>query len=291
MIIYEEKEKKPNRYSLSTIKTVILFLTGYLGPKGLSFLYQYLAIAIFKDKIVANNTFTTLAISWINFAIYITLAIVLVLELYFFDKTNFKNRIKGFANSSSYVTALSFLGIYLISNFAYSLIRDFIVRQTGFQDTSSVNQIGINQMFDVNPVTISFMVVILAPIVEELTYRLGLFESIRRYNTTLGIVITTLFFALLHMDVLGLIMKPDLHNFLNELINFPGYILGGLILTLAYNKHLSISESMLTHAFINLLSVFAILLGKILPSNSIIFFCGTFDLNSLIYIKSIFNLL
>jgi len=270
MQIYYQDIKKDNRnkteYPLPTIGCVTMFLTGWIGMQIIAYIYQLIAQCfITKESNLIQVSF------YINFLTYITIAIALVLELFFFDRANFKSRLKDFTHGSSYLSAISFVGIYLVCNMIYTYVFEaLIIKITGITISSSENQSALNAMFASNKFGLSFMTIILAPIVEELTYRLGLFESIRRYNKTLALIISSFVFALIHMDILGLIMNFTQAEFINELLNFPAYLIGALVLTEAYNKHLSIVESMLTHAFINLLSIIVMFISYYMPSSTLI---------------------
>lgn len=272
MYVYNQKSEDLSynnqpKYSFSTAGCIALFLIGWLGLKVISFITQLIYIAcVGKNNIIDPSTqsYYPNHAGWINFIIYVIAFIILISIFIGLDKKGFINKGKVFKDKNTYLTVLCFIAIYLIANYAYNFLVLIIERLGNITVTSNDNQTSLNQIIKALPVPMFFMVVILAPICEELTYRQGLFEAIRRKNEKAAIVITTLIFALIHFDFSGLITSYSNALLINELINLPSYIIGGLILTLCYNKHNSIIESILTHASINLISYISIVISTFL---------------------------
>ena len=258
---------KQPKYSFSTAGCIALFLVGWLGLKVISYIVQVIyLLALGKDTVIDPNlqSYYPIHAGWINFIIYIVIFLISISIFICLDKAGFIRKIKALKDKNTYLTVLAFIAIYLIANYAYNLIVLIIERLAKITVTSNDNQASLNQIIKVLPAPMFFMVVIFAPIVEELTYRQGLFEAIRRKNEKVAIVVTTLIFALIHFDFSGLITSYSNELLINELINLPSYIIGGLILTLAYNKHRCITESILTHSAINLISYISIVISTFL---------------------------
>lgn len=296
MYVYNSKDedlvnKNKPTYSLSTLGCIILFLIGWLGFKIIGYIVQYSFLgAIGKDNLFdsTGSIYPTYS-AWINFTIYLITLIIILTTFIMLDKVGFIRKIKVFKDKNTYITLITFLAIYFACNYAYALIRVLLEKAIGYSSSANQNQSGLNTMIACQPVLSVIMVVIFAPIVEELTYRQGLFEAIRRKNETLGIIVTVLVFALIHFSFSTVIAyfnydallaskssllvktiengtyvyysKQEMYYLvIDEIINFPSYVIGGTILTYTYKKHGSVVESILVHSSLNLISVVATIL-------------------------------
>lgn len=296
MYVYNSKDEnlinkdKPT-YSLSTLGCVILFLIGWLGFKIIGYIVQFSFLGIVgRDNLIdsSGNILPNYS-AWMNFTIYLITLIIILTTFILLDKEGFIRKIRVFKDKNTYITVLIFLAIYFACNYAYALIRTLLEYLMNYSSSSNQNQSGLDTMIKCQPVLSVIMVVIFAPIVEELTYRQGLFEAIRRKNETLGVIVTVLVFALIHFSFSTLIAyfnydallannssyliktiengtyvyysKQEMYYLvINEIINFPSYVIGGTILTYTYKKHSSVVESILVHASLNLISVIATIL-------------------------------
>lgn len=117
------------------------------------------------------------------------------------------------------------------------------------------NQSIIIQMVKAYPVPTFFVICIMGPLCEEITYRLGLFTLLRRFNKPVAYIFTLLIFTAIHLDYTST-------NFINELWNMPGYLLGAAILTISYDLK-GPYASITCHVINNLVSFISIL---VIPS-------------------------
>ena len=97
------------------------------------------------------------------------------------------------------------------------------------------------------PIIAFFVLGLLGPICEELTYRVGLYSFLRRINKYLAFIVTTIVFASIHFDFEA-IRTP---NIIEELWALPSYLVSGFILTLAY-EHRGPACSMSAHILYNI---------------------------------------
>ena len=96
-------------------------------------------------------------------------------------------------------------------------------------------------------------VVLLAPLVEELLFRAGIFGSLRGRSRVLAYVVSILAFAFLHVWKYAL-QEPIYWLYLLQ------YLAPGFLLAHCYERSNSLWGSVILHAFINLNSLYAMLL-------------------------------
>ncbi|MCQ2795422.1 MAG: CPBP family intramembrane metalloprotease [Bacilli bacterium] len=146
----------------------------------------------------------------------------------------------------------SLIGLAIIIAFSYSYQGIFIA--CGHPIANSDNQTAIVNMCRNWPALSFFFVVLLAPLMEELTYRLGLFTILRKRNRYLAYIVTIIIFALGHFNF----MTKDITN---EFINLPLYVVPAFVLTALY-EYEGVSSSVYTHVLNNLISFIVILTVK-----------------------------
>ena len=115
----------------------------------------------------------------------------------------------------------------------------------------NVNQEGAEKIIENYPIIALIVLGFVGPICEELTYRVGLYSLLRRINKYLALIVTTIVFALIHFDFTAA-------NIIEELWSLPSYLICGLILTLAYERHGPIS-SIIAHIAYNVIAIVLIL--------------------------------
>ena len=118
--------------------------------------------------------------------------------------------------------------------------------------SDNVNQTAAIEYAQNYPIIAFFVVGIIGPVCEELTYRVGLYSFLRRINKYLAFTVTTIIFAFIHFNF-------DAADIVNELWSLPSYLLAGFILTLAY-EHRGPACSMTAHVLYNVFA-FLVILG------------------------------
>jgi membrane protease YdiL (CAAX protease family) len=114
--------------------------------------------------------------------------------------------------------------------------------------SSNDNQQAAVELMGRFPIFGFFIVSIVGPILEEITYRLGLFSLGAKYKKWLGYVLSIVFFALIHINFVS-------KDIVAELINLPTYMVCGVVLGLAYDKF-GFATSVTAHITNNLIGFF-----------------------------------
>ena len=122
---------------------------------------------------------------------------------------------------------IAFVAFYLVElgTSYYSMFMDKL-----FEVGESTNQSGINEMFKNSPTTLNYVllfmtVVIIAPILEELEFRVCTFEGLKGLHFLIPLFLSSTLFGLIHMSTLFS---------LKEWAYFPMYALPGLAFGIVY---------------------------------------------------------
>ena len=254
-----EAGKKIN-YSLPTYMCVVLFLIGSGGLNLVAMLISGIIGSVVSDEMLQANYY--LFVSLVNIIAYVIIFAILLAVIYLNEKKNAIARLRDFTDKNTYFYGVRGFGIYYGITIILSILVTAISSLLNITTTDNANQAGIVEMMGVNPVGVFFMVCLLGPICEEFTYRLGLFEALRRKNVILAYVITAIIFGLIHFEFesIGAAINGDSNELINELLNLPSYIAGGVVMCFVYNRRQSIAESITTHVIINLISYIMILI-------------------------------
>ena len=105
------------------------------------------------------------------------------------------------------------------------------------------------------------------PVFEEIIFRFGIFRSFVNGNKKreiIGLIITTLLFALIHMvatvqEALSVTDGTGLSIFLNDLVTLPIYLIGAFCLTFAYYKSKNLATCVTMHMIYNFISYISII--------------------------------
>ena len=242
-----EGELLPNRFpnviQVHWVKQILMFLIGWGGLSLVSLLISLFFIIYANNTYpdpIANEAFlnSNRTNLMLNLFTYSTLFVGLIALLW----KDLIRVLKSFKPLRNIVVGLSYGGLVIVAAVAYNLV----ILAFGYEMSDNQNESAIVAMMSGYPIMSFLAFVLFGPIVEEITYRLGLFSLIRRLNRPLAYVVTMLVFGLIHMS-----FNPD--TILNELINLPSYILAGTILTIAYEKE-GFAVSTYAHITNNLIS-------------------------------------
>ncbi len=110
---------------------------------------------------------------------------------------------------------------------------------------SNGNSLGLLTILDYSPAGYFLFAVILAPIVEEIMYRVGLFTFLKRIHPVVAYIGVGLVFGMIHMQSFT---DPV------EWLHFPGYAFGGIALAAIYDW-LGFGGSVIAHMTNNGISV------------------------------------
>ena len=229
------------------VKKMGLFLVGFLGLSIISAIVQL----AFGELIV--SAMGDQASAFLNFIVYFIGAIILCLIVW---KNELINIFKGFKVPQNIKDGIAIGVIILAVTMSYNLLLSLIMPSFGSND----NEASVDNMILINPVLSFITVVLLAPLVEEITYRYGLFAGIRKYSRVLSYIVTSLVFALIHFDF----NFTDQAVLINELLNLPTYIFAAVMLCYAYDKNSALATSMTAHLINNLTAVITTIIASFL---------------------------
>ena len=227
--------------SLSFLKEVILFLSGTIGL----IIIQLLIIGIINLSQGSDFLQTVKANSIITIATYSILFPIMLLVLY---KDNIKLLI-DFKNAKLNIIWGILSGVIII---LISTLYNYLIDLGGFNQND--NQQSVENIIDYFPVASVFIIGLIGPICEELTYRLGFFALLKKINKYLAYVLAAVFFGFIHFNYSS-------KNLLNELINLPNYIFAGVALCFTYDKF-GLPASISAHVFNNIVGLIQMFILK-----------------------------
>lgn len=179
----------------------------------------------------------------INTGTYLILLLTLASIVFFTRRKYFFSKYK---RGIDYIYGIGYAVTLILMG---SLIGNFI---SIFHETSdNINQTAAVSYSHNYPILAFFILGIVGPVCEELTYRVGLYSFLRRINKYLAIGVSAVIFALIHFS-----FKQD--AIINELWSLPSYLVSGVILALAY-EHRGPACSMVAHILYNIFAFILIL--------------------------------
>lgn len=241
-------------------KRISLFLVGFLGMyvviiaiqllNGLNILFKTFDIPLLVNRV---NFFANYSVM-LNYAVYITTFLII---LFILGEKIFRKIILEFKISQNIKDGIVF-GIILVTS---TVLYNNFIRIIFPNVTENQNEESVRSIIGLNPLLSAFVIAIIGPVVEEFTYRFGLFGSIRKKSRVLAYLATIIIFALIHFNF----ANESMSQWINELLNLPGYMLAAFILSYAYDRNQNLSVSIIAHVFNNGFSVLMTLLLTILP--------------------------
>ena len=145
-------------------------------------------------------------------------------------------------------------------SYIWGIISSFISPEI----TTNENESSIRTIISTLPIAAFLFVVVFAPITEEITYRLGIFHNIKKKNRYAAYIATALIFGAIHVswESFSDMSKAEV---INELLNFPSYILSGAYLCYVYEKEDNLLSSTIAHMTNNGVAFLLTCLSSILP--------------------------
>lgn len=156
---------------------------------------------------------------------------------------------KSFTRPLNYAYGAGFAGLLVLASLVVGMFISIF-----HTETINGNQANVEDMVNNYPILAGFIIMLLAPICEEMTYRVGLYSFLRRINFVAAFIVSTLVFAFIHFDF-------EAGNLINELWAMPSYIATGVLLTLAYELH-GPACSITAHTIFNLIAFLTIVTNK-----------------------------
>lgn len=268
----EDKNKNKLRYSLSTVNCLILFLVGFLGIEAISFLVNLILLYTPLWEKVETGSTSVSNTFYINFFTYLIITPIMVWLLWYFDKDGFKKRLKDFGNGHIWLSGLIFFFILNIASYIYAYIEYYIELAAKISTSTNGNQSTIQALLIAFPIPMLFETCVLAPITEEIAYRQGLFECVRRKSRFWAYFTVCFVFGFIHVgsSLISFIGQEGVTSSMiwSEILAFPTYAIGGGILAFCYEKNNSVSASIITHMITNFVSCISIFITTGMASSS-----------------------
>ncbi|NLZ15342.1 MAG: CPBP family intramembrane metalloprotease [Erysipelotrichaceae bacterium] len=229
-----DESKLPKRILfLNPIAQLGMFLVGfaYVGMLAISYGLS-LIISTFNLQDYPHLSSTLL----LAFT-YLIMTLVLF-AIPFFTRT--KDFINKFTNKLDYIYGIG----YAVTIVCVSSIVNAIINWIYPFPGDNLNQETATIIAKAYPLIAFFVIGLLGPIAEELTYRVGLFSFLRRINKYLAIIVTAVIFGFIHFDT-------SAEDMIREFINLPAYIVSGLVFSIAY-EHRGPACSITAHVLYNI---------------------------------------
>lgn len=238
--------------TLGAYREIGLFLIGFVGLFLLAQVigiitlsaesFRYVQMGLTGDELKAALTDFSSSVRFTLLINDLTYTLIFAAMLLFLWKDN-RRLLKSFANLKILFGFVVGFAMIILSG-----IWSNIAIKLGA--STNINQGAVEETIKASPLLAVLVTGLIAPFVEELTYRVGAFTFLKRINTVLAYVVVGALFGLIHIKDYGS---------LNEWLSYPSYLIAGLCLCFAYDKF-GFGGSFLAHAMNNLLAVLSCIL-------------------------------
>jgi len=223
---------------LHPIAQAAMFIIGfaYLGMFFTEYFY-----AIFIREINAANIYKSMLVVVFT---YLTMFVGLLAVPLFTRRKLFLSKFttSGIDYIYGVAYAITLMGVGALVTAIISLMHT---------PADNINQANVESITTNYPLVAVFILGLIGPICEELTYRVGLYSFLRRFNKYVALIVTAIVFAMIHFTF-------DAEDIVEELWSIPSYLVSGLILSWAY-EHRGPACSITAHACYNLFAVLMVL--------------------------------
>ena len=258
--IVETKSKineKPSKAWIAPLWMALVFI--FLGYFGLSLVSELTAIILKASKGLTEQEEIRAYFSMprtlglLNFIRYIVIFAIMVgiLEI----SKQLVPLLKGFKKARPWLAGIVYFAIGMGINMIIGSISILIFGPV----SDNVNQQIVVEVIKATPVASFIFIPFLGPIVEELTYRVGLYSLLRRWNKIAALVISALIFGFIHFDY-SVFSSIGSRDFWIEIINLPKYVSMGLVFGHAYENE-GPQTPIIAHVYNNFIAYFATLLS------------------------------
>ncbi len=226
---------KSNLQISTVVSLLILYIIGWnlLIP-----LFSFEIIEIISKSFEMDDNLVNILFNLMCFSITGVLAVLIIIK----DKISFfKIKLKEVDWTFIVVMAL----IYMLWNITTSLIYSVVIPS---DITNSTNENALIEIQKSYPVLLFVLTVVLAPIVEELIYRVGISGLISKWSVPAAIVISSFIFGFVHIQ--SAIFKGDYHEWWYML----SYMGSGIIFGVAYHMKNHVFYPWALHFWNNALS-------------------------------------
>ena len=248
-----------SNFDISFTKGVILFLVGFAGLQFVAIILSFIATLIFdiEELQIVNPEKVQIIMGYINCFSY-AIILVTLFAIIGFSNLKFIYKHEELLNKIGKGIGYGF-GLLMIS-YIWGIISSFISPEI----TTNENESSIRTIISTLPIAAFLFVVVFAPVTEEITYRLGIFHNIKKKNRYAAYIATALIFGAIHVswESFSDMSKAEV---INELLNFPSYILSGAYLCYVYEKEDNLLSSTIAHMTNNGVAFLLTCLSSILP--------------------------
>jgi membrane protease YdiL (CAAX protease family) len=236
-------------------KQILLFFLGWIGLIGFAIFFSALFAmsAPFFLSIQETEIFLSsdLFFSYVNSLSYFTLFMIgIIITWPFLQSTLIPALLSG-----RWWLGLPFTFAILLTSYGLVSLYDAL----GIQLDANQNQAAIVRLVKDSPIISLITFGLLGPIVEEWTYRLGLFQYLKGRSKWIAYLVTLTIFGFIHFDF-------NAANLTNELLNLPIYLVAGAWFCFLYDRF-GLQVAMATHIFNNLISIMSILISPEMSSS------------------------
>ena len=239
-----ERARIEKTTDLKIWKQILFFIIGLFGLTVISLLIQIIVQLAARRAIVSDYDYQTFMGSTtfdmiVNGSTYLIIAVIFLILMK--DDTN--EFFKSFKDWKPYVAAAIGFSAILTFNLFYNLI----LNATGAVISDNTNESSLNSIVSDFPFLSLLIFALIGPIVEEFTYRVGLFSLLKRVHISLAYVVTIIVFTFIHFDFQS-------NNMVNELLNIPFYMFAAATFCFLYHRF-GLASSISAHVTNNLLSI------------------------------------
>ncbi len=189
------------------------------------------------------------SVTWLNFSVYAVGAVFMLASQWRFLRRDFDTLCDGFLGCA--VQVLSSYGAMLCFNLAVSGILVLIL---GDEGVSNPNNQSVTELTRVSYGPTAALAIFMAPILEELMFRAGIFGTLRKYSRTAAYIVSMLAFSLYHVWAFAL---EDPKN----LVYMIQYLPISFLLCRCYERSSTIWTPIFLHMTVNAVSISV--LGKL----------------------------
>ncbi|MCR4562090.1 MAG: CPBP family intramembrane metalloprotease [Bacilli bacterium] len=254
-----------NMTPLGYKREILFFAIGLFGIQLIAAIVQIIALTIAKEGyIIAGFTGASLSAAmqeFTNSGLYYTIVEVfayltcflIIIALLDSDFWRLMRRFKD---------KRVLLGLAIgVGNILFAILYIRLISLGGF-GSSNDNQDALNKIIKEAPLLSVIIFGLVGPFCEEVAYRVGLFGFLKRINTWFAYGVSALIFGLIHMQLIGVSSNGIYFNFsVQNLITLPIYLVGGISLSLAYDKF-GFGAALLAHMTNNLYNVIATIIAN-----------------------------
>ena len=224
-----KKNKVPRMQFINSLKQILIFLMGWGIIKVVATMIQLIIKEVGKTIYTSDSALSEFMSSdkvniIINAGAYLII-FVGILAILWNDVLPF---VRSFKKIRPLIYGIGYGFLVLVITTIYS----YLIKVTGISFGDNQNEATVSNIMVSYPFLAFVIFVVIGPLVEEFTYRVGLFSFLYRINKYLAYAVAGAVFGLIHMSF----NFSDTNAFLNELLNLPSYIFAGLAFCYAYQK-------------------------------------------------------